>query len=189
MQNSYLTSISNVIPYDISTILNQLYQYKCFEVNINRALFLKNQNISHVCLINAYWFNHWKKVTCYEILKNEIDLNYQNNNFNVLSNGFCTIFNSINSMVKFEPLEANINNNDLKGSLDWDSEFEIISPELWNLLAPNGNINQNTNIDLKLDYLSNDSLILNISNNSCYVLFWNIIKFFWYNAGFIFIIF
>ena len=59
----------NLIPYDINTILNQIYQYKCFLVNINRALLLGNNisNIQKICLINSYWFNHWKKLVCYEV--------------------------------------------------------------------------------------------------------------------------
>jgi len=34
--------------------------------------------------------------------------------------------------------------------VDWESEFDIISPDLWNLFAPNGNINHNTNINFTL---------------------------------------
>ena len=62
--------ISKIIPYDLNTVLNQIYQYKCFEININRALFLKDQKLQTVRLINNYWFNHWKKVSCYQIMKN-----------------------------------------------------------------------------------------------------------------------
>ena len=185
MQPNYQSEINKVIPYDINTILNQLYQYKLFETNIKRVLFFGNQNLNNICLINAYWFNHWKKVSCYHIMKDEIELNVQNNNMNYLSLCLNSAFQSINLIEKFEPLEQKIENNDLKVEsesnphqycVDWESEFDIISPELWNLFAPNGNINQNTNINLNLEFLSNDSRVVNISDKACYVIFWNIDK-------------
>ena len=88
MQANFQSAISQIIPYDLNTIIKQIYQYKCFEVNINRALLLgDNKNVAKICLINGYWFNHWKKVSCYQIMKNEVDLNFPNNNdtFNILS--------------------------------------------------------------------------------------------------------
>ena len=105
MQVNFQSAISQIIPYDLNTIIKQIYQYKCFEVNINRALLLgDNKNVAKVCLINGYWFNHWKKVSCYQIMKNEVDINFQNNNdtFNILCNGLNTIFQNINSFEKFE---------------------------------------------------------------------------------------
>ena len=173
----------NLIPYDINTILNQIYQYKCFLVNINRALLLGNNisNIQKICLINSYWFNHWKKLVCYEVFQNEIDLNYHNNNFNVLGNGFCNIFQNINTDANFEPLEQGVNNDELKSfdpninqqCIDWDSEFDIISLELWNLLFPQNNINNNYKFEFNLEKINSDSLIVNFSDNACYVFFWN----------------
>ena len=185
MQPNYQSEINKVIPYDINTILTQIYQYKLFETNLKRVLFFGNQNLNNICLINAYWFNHWKKVSCYHIMKDEIELNVQNNNMNYLSLCLNSAFQSINLIEKFEPLEQKIENNDLKVEsesnphqycVDWESEFDIISPELWNLFAPNGNINQNTNINLNLEFLSNDSRVVNISDKACYVIFWNIDK-------------
>ena len=129
-----------------------------------------------------YWFNHWKKVSCYQILKDEVEINYQNNNINVLTNGLCNIFQNINSFEKFDVLDPNIENDDIKGEnisnpkqicVDWESEFDIISPELWNLFAPMGNMNQNTNINFDLENLSNDSKMVSISDQAIYVIFWN----------------
>ena len=57
--------------------------------------------------------------------------------------------------------------------VDWESEFDIISSELWNLFAPVGNMNQNTNINLNLEMLSIDSRMVNISDKACYVIFCN----------------
>ena len=95
MQQFLQNDISKIIPYDLNTVLNQIYQYKCFEININRALLLGDNKISKVCLINNYWFNHWKKVSCYQILKNEVEMNCQNNDVNILANGLCNIFQNI----------------------------------------------------------------------------------------------
>ena len=182
MKQFFQNDMSKIIPYDLNTVLNQIYQYKCFETNLNRALFLKDQKLQSVCLINNYWFNHWKKVSCYQIMKNEIDLNIQNNNMTILSNGLANIFQNINSVENFEPLDQKIDNEDIKTEninnpnqicVDWESEFDIISPELWNLFAPNGSINQNTNINLNLEFLSNDSRVINISDKACYIIFWN----------------
>ena len=138
MQVNNQNVINQIIPYDLNTIINQIYQYKCFEININRALLLGDKKISKVCLINNYWFNHWKKVSCYHIMKDEIELNIQNNNMNYLTAGLNNAFQNINSTEKFEPLEQKIDNNDLKVEsesnpqqycVDWESEFDIISPE------------------------------------------------------------
>ena len=109
-----------------------------------------------------------------------ISLAMQNNNMNYLSNCLNTAFQNLYSTEKFEPLEPNIENKDLmaeSGSkqfcVDWESEFDIISPELWNLFAPVGNMNQNTIINLNLEILSIDSRMVNISDKACYVIFWN----------------
>jgi len=182
MQANIQNAISQIIPYDLNTIIHQIYQYKCFEIDINRALLLGDKKISKVCLINNYWSNHWKKVSCYQILKDEVEINCQNNNINVLSNGLCNIFQNINSFEKFDVLDHNIENDDIKGEnisniqqtcVDWESEFDIISPELWNLFAPMGNMNQNTNINFNLENLSNDSKMVSISDQAIYVIFWN----------------
>ena len=182
MQANYQSEISNIIPYDLNTVINQIYQYKCFEVNINRVLLLGDNKLSKVCLINGYWFNHWKKVANYQVLQKEIDLNIQSNNMNFLSASLCNIFQNINSVEKYEVLDKNIENFDIKAentsnpkqlNVDWEEEFDVISPELWNLFAPQGNINQNTNLDFNLEFLSNDSKMINISDTAIYVLFWN----------------
>ena len=58
MNVNYQNEILKIIPYDINTILNQIYQYKCFELNITRAsIFGNNSNIQKICLINNYWLN------------------------------------------------------------------------------------------------------------------------------------
>ena len=85
-------------------------------------------------------------------------------------------------MENYEPLDPKIDNDDIKAEnfinpqqkcVDWESEFDIISPELWTLFVPNGNINQNSLINMNLEFLSNDSRIINISDNAGYVIFWN----------------
>ena len=183
MNVNYQNEILKIIPYDINTILNQIYQYKCFELNITRAsIFGNNNNIQKICLINNYWFNHWKKASCCEIIKNELEINYQNNNMNMLSNILCNVFQKINSSEHFESLNPNIENYDITCQnennpqqffIDWESEFDLISPELWNLFAPVGNMNQNSKIELNLEYLCNDALMINLSDEAIYVIFWN----------------
>ena len=182
MQPNYQAEIQKIIPYDINTILTQIYQYKLFETNLIGTLFLGDQNLKSVCLINNYWFNHWKKVSCYKIIKDKIELNAQNNNMMILSSCFTTIFMNMNLMENYEPLDPKIDNDDIKAEnfinpqlkcVDWESEFDIISPELWTLFVPNGNINQNSLINMNLEFLSNDSRIINISDNAGYVIFWN----------------
>jgi len=159
MQQNYQSEINKIIPYYINTIITQLYQYKLFETNLKRVFFFGNKNLNNICLINAYCFNHWKKVPCYHIMKDEIELIVQNNTMNYLPVGLNNAFQIINSTEKFEPLDQKIDNNDLKVKsesnpqkhyVDLESEFDIISPDLWNLFAPNGNINQNTNINFNL---------------------------------------
>ena len=182
MQPNYQAEIQKIIPYDINTILTQIYQYKLFETNLIGTLFLGDQSLKSVCLINNYWFNHWKKVSCYKIIKDKIELNAQNNNMMILSSCFTTIFMNMNLMENYEPLDPKIDNDDIKAEnfinpqlkcVDWESEFDIISPELWTLFVPNGNINQNSLINMNLEFLSNDSRIINISDNAGYVIFWN----------------
>ena len=183
MLPNFQSLINKIIPYDTNTIISQLYQYNCFETQVNRAVVFGDvQNLKSICLINAYWFNHWKKVSCYHEMEKEISLAMQNNNMNYLSNCLNTAFQNLYSTEKFEPLEPNIENKDLMAEcglgtqqfcVDWESEFDIISSELWNLFAPVGNMNQNTNINLNLEMLSIDSRMVNISDKACYVIFWN----------------
>ena len=183
MNANYQNEILKIIPYDINTIINQIYQYKCLEINLMRALILgNNSNIQKICLINGYWFNHWKKVSCCQIIKNELEINYQNNNMNVLSNILFNAFQKMNSSHHFEILNPNIENLDITSesgfnpqqlSVDWEAEFDVISCELWNLFVPVGNMNQNTKIELNLEYLSNDALMANLSCEAIYVIFWN----------------
>jgi len=92
-------------------------------------------------------------------MKDEIELNVENSTMNYLTVSLNNAFQIINSTEKFEPLDQKTDNNDLKVEsesnpqqhcVDWESEFDIISPDLWNLFAPNGNINHNTNINFNL---------------------------------------
>ena len=172
--------ITKRIPYDINTIINQLYQYRLFEEKLIDALCFCDKSLTNVCLINNYWFNHWKKLSCYEIMKLKIDKNI--NNTNLLSTFLTTAFMKKNLAGIYEPLDQKIDNEDIRAEnlnnsqpicVDWESEFDIISPELWNLFAPNGNINQNSFINMKFEFLSNDANIINISDIAGYVIFWN----------------
>ena len=60
---------------NIDTIFTQICQYKCFQVNLKRAILQNKPNkIQRVRLINSNWFNKWKKISCYEAIKDELDL-------------------------------------------------------------------------------------------------------------------
>ena len=57
-------------PYGTEQIFTQMFQYLQFEVNLKRALFMnESNNLKKVYLINGYWFEQWKKITCYEAIK------------------------------------------------------------------------------------------------------------------------
>ena len=81
----------NISPYNIEMTFRQVCQYKCFEANLKRSLLLNDiSNMKSVCLINSKWFEKWKKNSCYEAIKDELDLglsipqNYQKNKVNYL---------------------------------------------------------------------------------------------------------
>ena len=79
------------LPYNLDTIFTQICQYKCFQVNLKRSILRNNPNaIKKVRLINSNWFDKWKKISCYEAIKDELDLgisiqqNYNKNKNNYL---------------------------------------------------------------------------------------------------------
>ena len=74
-QNMNNQNVNNKIPYNIEQIFRQICEYKVFVVNLKRAVLLGNQNfIQKVCLINSDWFQRWKKISCYEAIKDELSM-------------------------------------------------------------------------------------------------------------------
>ena len=62
-------------PYNLETFFKQICQYKSFQVDLKRAILQNKPNkIQRVRLINSNWFNKWKKISCYEAIKDELDL-------------------------------------------------------------------------------------------------------------------
>jgi len=62
-------------PYTLEQLFNQICEYKVFLVNLKRAVLLGNQNyIKKVCLIYSEWFQRWKKISCYEAIKDELSM-------------------------------------------------------------------------------------------------------------------
>ena len=71
--NSFNTS--NNLPYTINDIFTQICYYKIFEVQLKRAILTNNKNVlTRVALINSAWFEKWKKISCYEAIKDELNM-------------------------------------------------------------------------------------------------------------------
>ena len=172
----------NINQYNIETIFTQLYNYKCFEANLRKALLMEDYSkLGSVYLINAYWFNQWKKITCYEAIKEELSPYFplQQNYKSVLNNYLKVVSN----ICMDEKLEIEIDNNYILGdfdnemnrlAIDEETEFEVISKDLWDSFVPpnTNNINQGTAVEFKLERLTSDSLLINISSLACYIIFW-----------------
>ena len=183
MQNLGQNLLSkNVSQYSLETIFSQLYHYKCFEVNLKKALLMEDYSkLAKVYLINGYWFNQWKKVTCYEAIKDELSpyFNLQQNYGSVLNN----YLKVVSKLCVDEKLENEIDNNYLLGNfdaemnrtaIDEETEFEVISKDVWDNFAPSNtnNVNQGTGIEMDMGVLTADSLIIHLSSKTCYIYFW-----------------
>ena len=172
--------LSKRIPYSEKEIFNQICLYKIFEVNLKRAILMNDKSyIKKVSLINSEWFEKWKKLSYYEAIKDELNMNQsiQENYNNIIKN----YYNIIQNFDIQENLPPEINNNsvysgynDNTGKIEIDPyfNFELISPELWNSFVPPNSINNGTGIDLDIEYLTKDSLIVDLSSKSCYIFFW-----------------
>jgi len=172
--------ITKRIPYSEKEIFNQICLYKIFEVNLKRAILMNDKSYIHkVNLINAEWFKKWKKLSYYEAIKDELNMNQSiEDNYN---NNIKNYYNIIQSFDIQENLPPEINNNSIysgynnnTGKIEIDPyfNFELISPELWNSFVPPNNVNYGTSIELNIDYLTQNSLIVDLSSKSCYIFFW-----------------
>ena len=169
-------------PYTLEQIFTQICEYKVFLVNLKRAVLLGDQNfITKVCLINSDWFQRWKKISCYEAIKDELSMyddiptNYQKN-----LNNYMKIMNNLSIT---ETLDIDIKNNSIEREIKEDvvgisprAKFDIISVDLWKCFTfdNNQNINNGTMIELDINYLTKDSLEIKLSNVSRYIIFWNL---------------
>ena len=182
MQNSGQNILLQSTPYDINTLFTQLCQYKCFEVGLLRALFKTDLSLKKINLINSYWFDQWKKISCYETIKHELNMNCLiSQNFSDNINNYYTIVQSINNQDK---LSKNIENDYIisefdgelnRNGVDYNTEFELISSELWNsfLQTNNNNISNEIQVQADLEHLTNDALIFHLSSKASYVIFWH----------------
>ena len=184
MSNNYQYKPLNNFPYNIELTFIQICQYKCFEVNLKRALLMnKKENFKKVRLINSLWFDKWKKISCYEAIKDELDIghsiktNFQNNKINYLK-----IFKNLQIV---ENLESNINNNLIVSGFDDSlgkitinpySNFELISQELWDSFVPpnTNNPNEGTLIELDVEYFTDLALAISLNKTASYIVFWNL---------------
>ena len=183
MQSKAQDLLSKNIPYNIDILFTQICYYKCFEVNLLRALFGTNKSLKKIKLINLYWFDKWKKVSCYEAIKNELNMNCTiQDNYKCNINNYYTIVESINIE---EKLDNNIENDYIiseydksmnRISVDHETEFEIISNDLWDSFLQTNNTNKvniGTPVELDLENLTNDSLIIHLNSRASYIIFWN----------------
>ena len=172
--------LTKKIPYSEKEIFNQICLYKVFEVNLKRAILMNDKSyIKKVSLINAEWFEKWKKLSFYEAIKDELNMNQSiEENF---SNSIKNYYTVIQNFDFQENLPPEINNNSIysgynnhTGKIEIDPyfNFELISPELWNSFVPPNNINNGTAIELDIEYLTKDSLVVDLSSKSCYIFFW-----------------
>jgi len=180
--NSFNTS--NNLPYTINDIFTQICYYKIFEVQLKRAILTNNKNVlTRVALINSAWFEKWKKISCYEAIKDELNMCQTiNDNRNNLMG---TYIEMIDNLSIKEYFDKNINNSSIISGYD-DlgkrynvnpyANFELISQDLWNCFVPPNtvNINHGTLVELDLEFLTKKSLIIHLDQTSCYIIFWNI---------------
>ena len=171
-------------PYNLNSLFTQVCQYKCFETNLKRALLLNNPSfIKKVRLINSKWFDKWKKISCYEAIKDELDMGSSIQiNFNKNKNNYINIINNLEIQ---DILDSNIKNNLLFSGFDTfsrkfiikpDYQFELISPDLWDRFVPiNGNnVNNEPSIEFDVEYLTKMALMIKLSKNTIYIMFWNL---------------
>ena len=168
-------------PYNLEQIFTQVCEYKIFLVNLKRSVLFGNKNfMKSICLINSDWFNQWKKISCYEAIKDELNMcqdilsNYKNN-----INNYIEI---INNLQITGTLDININNNSIKREfyennveIIPESNFDIISLELWeNFTKDSQNVNNGTMIEINIEYITKDSIEIKLGKKSSYIIFWNL---------------
>ena len=173
--------IMQCTPYNIEQIFTQICEYKVFLVNLKRAVLLGDKNFfKRVFLINSDWFNKWKKISCYEAIKDELNMcndiptNYKNN-----INSYIEILNNLQIT---DTLDKNIDNNSIKREFKDnevqilpESNFDIISPELWQSFNKiMNNPNNGTEIEKKIEYITKDSIEIPLGKTSSYIIFWNL---------------
>ena len=177
-------NISNNFPYTINDTFTQICQYKIFEVKLKRAILASNKNIlTSVTLINSAWFEKWKKISCYEAIKDELNMCQSiGENYKTLIGTYLEMKDNLGINEYFD---ININNTSIINGFD-DSRnrckvnpyanFELISRDLWNSFVPPNtiNVNNGTLVELELEYLTSKSLIIHLDEASCYIIFWNI---------------
>jgi hypothetical protein len=170
------------IPYSEKEIFNQICLYKIFEVNIKRAILMNDKSyINKVCLINSEWFGKWKKLSYYEAIKDELNMSQTiQENYNNSIKNYYTIIQNFDLQENLPPeinnnsVYSGYNNNTGKIEIDPYFNFELISPELWNSFVPPNSINNGTGIELDIEYLTKDSLVVDLSSKSCYIFFWKL---------------
>ena len=182
-QSMNLLSSQN-IPYNIENLFTQICQYKVFKTSLKKAILLNDRNIiKRVRLINAKWFKIWKKISCYEAIKDLLNLFTSiQNNYKSHLDKYLIILNNLEIN---ERLDINIHNNAIVSGYDSisqrfeinpNADFELISPELWDSFVPpnTNNVNNGTLIEFDLEYLTKLAFMINLGKNSIYVIFWNV---------------
>ena len=170
---------NNLLPeipfYNNSLIFNQLYTLKSYEVLQKKLIFFGNATPIDLIPISKKWFSKWKKITCYEAIKDMINIEIPLLQ-NCIFNSYFSIVQSINYGGN-DQLDSNMHNESIyeKSSgnvtIKPESNFELINPELYNLLLQNTNQNNNNMINVQ-GYCIKNMIIFDLNQLSFYVLYW-----------------
>ena len=184
--NSQSNILSSQIQFQNNNdnLFKQVYQYKIFETNLKKAILLKDKNIiKRIRLINSDWFDKWKKISCYEAIKDLLNIYATVEvNYKFLKDNYSLIRKNL---IDSEQLDININNNLIVSGFDDSSgryiinphsNFELISEELWDCFVPpnTNNVNNGTMVELNIEYLTNMTFMINLGKDFYYIIFWNI---------------
>ena len=163
--------------YTNGFVFSQLYTLRKYEVALKKTLFFGNNTQAIFVPINKNWFSKWKRMTCYEAIKDIINIEIPAlQNFNIIFNNYISMVQKINKGDD-EQLNQNMKNENIYEklygpvSIKPESSFELINIELFNLLLENTTQN-NKNMITVQGYSTNNMIIIDLNLYSFYVLYW-----------------
>ena len=163
--------------YNNQWIFNQLYTLKSYEITLKKLIFFGSNTPIFFVPINKNWFSKWKKLTCYEAIKDMINIEITpQQSFNNIFNSYSLMVQTINKMDK-EQLNPNMRNENFYEKLNMQTfvnpkrSFELISADLYKLLIQNTTKNNNDMITLQ-GCIVNNMIIIDLNPYSFYVFYW-----------------